>query len=58
MIDLGNNVFVHGKAYVALSRVRNFESVMLTGLQRSKIKFKDNAVHEDYARLALRPISS
>ncbi len=58
VIDLGRNVFAHGQAYVALSRVRNLEGVMLTGLQRSKLILIDNAVHEEYARLALRPVSS
>ncbi len=58
VIDLGQNVFANSQAYVALSRVRNLEGVMLTGLQRSKMNLIDNAVHEEYARLALRPISS
>ena len=58
VIDLGRNVFAHGQAYVALSRMRNLEGVMLTRLQRSKLNLIDNAVHEEYARLALRPISS
>ncbi len=58
VIDLGRDVFAHGQAYVALSRVRNLEGVMLTGLQRSKLNLIDNAVHEEYARLAPRPISS
>ena len=58
VIDLGRNVFAHSQAYVALSRVRNIEGVMLTGLQRSKLNSIDNAVHEEYARLTLRPISS
>ncbi len=58
VIDLGRNVFAHVQAYVALSRMRNLEGVMLTRLQRSKLNLIDNAVHEEYARLALRPISS
>jgi len=58
VIDLGRNVFARGQAYVALSRVRNLEGVMLMGLQRSKLNLIDNAVHEEYARLALCPISS
>jgi len=58
VIDIGKNAFAHGQAYVALSRVCNLEGVMLTGLQRSKLKLTDNAVHEEYARSALRPISS
>ncbi len=57
-IDLGRNVFAHGQAYLVLSRVRNLDGVMLTGLQRSKLNLIDKAVHEEYARLALRPISS
>ncbi len=58
VIELGKNVFAHGQAYVALSKMRNLGSVMLTGLQRFKLNLKDNAVHQEYARLALRPILS
>jgi len=58
VIDLGKNVYANGQAYVALSRVRNLEGVMLTEQQRSKLNLIDNAVHEEYARLAVRPIAS
>ena len=52
VIDFGKDAFAHCQAYVALSRVRNLEGVMLTGLQRSNLNLIDNAVHEEYARLA------
>ena len=51
-------MFSCGQAHVAISRVCNLEGVMLTGLQRSKLNLIHIAVHEEYARLALRPISS
>ncbi len=54
----GKNVFAYGQANVAFSRVRNLGGVMLTGLHRSQLKLIGNAVLEEHARLALRPISS
>ena len=35
VIDLGKDIFDHGKAYVALSRVRKLEDVLLVGLLRA-----------------------
>lgn len=36
--DLGSSIFEDGQAYVALSRVRNFEGLMLKNLHRSSIR--------------------
>ena len=58
VIELGKKVFAYGQACVALSRGRNLEGAMLTGLQRSRLNLIDSAVHEEYVELALRPISS
>ena len=52
VMDLGKNVFAHGMAYVALSRVKSLEGVCVIGLSRSAFQKNDTAVHEEYQRLA------
>ena len=50
VMDLGKNVFAHGMAYVALSRVKSLEGVCVIGLSRSAFQKNDNAVHVEYQR--------
>ena len=57
VIDLGDTCFSHGGAYVALSRVRSLNGVLLTGLVKKSLEKKDALVQEEYARLAALPIS-
>ncbi len=56
-IDLGNDIFDHGQAYVALSRVRRLEGVLLIGLIIASFDKNKTYVHDEYARLAGCPIS-
>ena len=53
VMDLGKNVFAHGMAYVALSRVKSFEGICVNGLSRSAFQKNDTAVqcHAEYQRL-------
>ena len=52
VMDLGKNVFAHGMAYVALSRVMSLEGACVIGLSRSAFQKNDTAVHAEYQRLA------
>ena len=52
VIDLGRNIFDHGHAYVALSRVRTLQGVMLVDLLRSSFDKNKKEGHEECARLA------
>ena len=44
-MDLGDNMFAHGTAYVALSRVESMEGVCVIGLSRIPLQKNDIAVH-------------
>ena len=50
-MDLGKDVFAHGMAYVALSRVKSLEGVCTVGLTRSAFQKNDSAVRAEYERL-------
>jgi ATP-dependent DNA helicase PIF1 len=45
LIDIGSSVFEYGQAYVALSRVRNIESLYVWNLDPSKIKAHPTVTH-------------
>jgi ATP-dependent exoDNAse (exonuclease V) alpha subunit len=51
VIDLGRTIFAHGQAYVALSRVRSLDGVLLIGLVERSLYKADPKVAEEYARL-------
>lgn len=48
-IDKGRTTFAHGQAYVALSRARSIEGVLLGGLVR--LLLADPKVSREYVRL-------
>ncbi len=52
VIDLGSDIFDHGQAYVALSRGRTLEGVLLMGLIRASFDKSKSYVHDEYALLA------
>ena len=53
VLNLGESVFTHGQAYVALSRVRTVEGLIITELDTSKIT-ADPDVLEFYVDLEPR----
>ena len=52
VMDLAKDVFAHGQAYVALSRVKSLEPVCIIGLTRTAFSKNQSVVHDEYARLA------
>jgi ATP-dependent exoDNAse (exonuclease V) alpha subunit len=57
-IDYGRDIFDHGQAYVALSRVRTLEGVLLIGLIRASFDKNKSYMHDEYARLAVLSLGS
>ena len=57
VIDLGGSVFAHGQAYVALSRVKSLQGVMLVGLTKSSFSKNQRIVSEEYERLQGCPVA-
>ena len=53
VIDLGADILEHGQAYVALSRVRSVDGVMLIGLTRTAFTKNKRVVHGEYAQLVV-----
>ena len=51
-MDLGKDVFAHGMAYVALSRVKSLDGVCVIGLSKTAVQKNDAAVHVEYQRMA------
>eukprot|EP00884_Botryococcus_braunii_P002205 jgi/Botrbrau1/11986/Bobra.0115s0022.1 len=48
VIDLGSTIFAHGQAYVALSRVRTLQGVLLIGLCKKSLLRADRKVSREY----------
>jgi ATP-dependent DNA helicase PIF1 len=55
LIDIGTNTFECGQAYVALSRVRNMESLYVWNLDSSRIRAHSSVV-QFYERLRSEPV--
>ena len=56
VMDSGPDIFAHGQAYVALSRVRTMEGVMLVGLTMQSFNKNTRVVHDEYEGLSHCPI--
>ena len=53
VVDLGRDIFCDGQAYVALSRVRSPEGLVLESFVSSSVKMVSSRVRAEYTRLGL-----